>query len=529
MVTDSNKKNSASSDIDTLINCLPNHIQLAINLDQKKDDLLEIVMDLGRLPQARYSDGPISLGEKEVDRKDIMHVTSRIGQFNDDNRAGLERTLHRISAMRNRQNEIVALTCRVGRAIFGTIRIIEDLINSDNNLLLLGPPGIGKTTMLREVAQVLADDLKKRVVIVDTSNEIAGDGDIPHSSLGAARRMQVPQPHLQHTVMIEAVENHMPEAIIIDEIGTEAETNAARTIAERGVKLVGTAHGTSLDSLVRNPTLCDLIGGIQTVTLGDDEAKRRRTQKTVLERKSSPTFNVVIEIRSRTEVAVHTNVEKSVDIILRGGLPRPQVRNISTTGDVEKVIEHQPDIYQHQSDIYQIEGEEEFDDSDEANIKRDNTSVFGYGIGKSRLEFALSGADFRFTVATKVEKADVLITTKQMYRKKSPILKSAEERRIPVLVLRKNTSYQLDAALKQLETKRYMNNTINTIIEETEKNLETLIDGDIDEIELSPQNAYVRKIQHQIAETANLSSYSSGQEPNRSVFVFRDLTQSRNI
>ena len=202
--------------------------------------------------------------EREITEADIAHVVDHIGTFGDDNRAGIERTLHRISAIRNRTGKIVGLTCRIGRAVYGTIEIIDDFVESGRSILIMGRPGIGKTTMLREAARVLADDLGKRVVVVDTSNEIAGDGDIPHPAIGKARRMQVRTPSLQHEVMIEAVENHMPQVIVIDEIGTELEAQAARTIAERGVQLIGTAHGNNLDNLMLNPTLSDLIGGIQS-------------------------------------------------------------------------------------------------------------------------------------------------------------------------------------------------------------------------------------------------------------------------
>jgi len=241
-----------------------------------------------------------------------------VGAFGKDNRAGIERTLHRISAIRNRQGEVIGLTCRVGRAVFGTVDIVRDVIEQGKSILLLGRPGVGKTTLLREAARVLADEFKKRVVIVDTSNEIAGDGDIPHPGIGGARRMQVAVPDLQHAVMIEAVENHMPEVIVIDEIGTEAEALAARTIAERGVQLIATAHGNTLDNLLQNPTLADLTGGIQAVTLSDEEARRRGTQKTVLERKAPPTFDVIIEIQNKDRLAVHHDVASVVDRFLRG-------------------------------------------------------------------------------------------------------------------------------------------------------------------------------------------------------------------
>src|SRR6266540_7423979 len=307
-----------TDDLDALIDVLPAHIATTVRRRANNFELLEIVLDLGRPPEARYPGEEVILSEAEVSQEDIDALVSRIGEFTADNRAGIERTLHRISCIRNRRGRIVGLTCRVGRAIFGTIRTIEDIIRTEQSVLLLGRPGVGKTTMLREVARVLADEMKKRVIIVDTSNEIAGDGDVPHPAIGSARRMQVARPVMQHQIMIEAVENHMPEVIVIDEIGNELEAAAARTIAERGVQLVATAHGNTLENLIMNPTLSDLIGGIQTVTLGDDEARRRGTQKSVLERKAPPTFDVLVEIQDRERVAVHENVADVVDAMLRG-------------------------------------------------------------------------------------------------------------------------------------------------------------------------------------------------------------------
>jgi stage III sporulation protein SpoIIIAA len=305
-------------DLDVLLAALPPEIVAAIHALAERSDLIEVVMDLGRRPEARFPDSEVALLDREIDEADIAHVVEKIGSFGDDNRAGIERTLHRISAIRNRTGKIVGLTCRIGRAVYGTIDIIDDFVETGKSILIMGRPGIGKTTMLREAARVLADDLGKRVVVVDTSNEIAGDGDIPHPAIGKARRMQVRTPALQHEVMIEAVENHMPQVIVIDEIGTELEAQAARTIAERGVQLIGTAHGNNLDNLMLNPTLSDLIGGIQSVTLGDDEARRRRTQKSVLERKAPPTFDVIVEIQDRERVMVHADVAETVDAMLRG-------------------------------------------------------------------------------------------------------------------------------------------------------------------------------------------------------------------
>ena len=305
---------------------LPPEIVDAVHALPERLSLIEVVMDLGRRPEARFPDSEVGLLDREIVEADLDFVVEHIGSFGDDNRAGIERTLHRISAIRNRTGKVVGLTCRIGRAVYGTIEIIDDFVETGKSILILGRPGIGKTTMLREAARVLADDMGKRVVVVDTSNEIAGDGDIPHPAIGKARRMQVRTPSLQHEVMIEAVENHMPQVIVIDEIGTELEAAAARTIAERGVQLIGTAHGNNLDNLMLNPTLSDLIGGIQSVTLGDEEARRRRTQKSVLERKAPPTFDVIVEIQDRERVAVHADVADTIDALLRGDPVAPELR-----------------------------------------------------------------------------------------------------------------------------------------------------------------------------------------------------------
>src|SRR5437773_5969709 len=313
-------------DLDVLLESLPPEIVAAVHRLDHAEHLIEVVLDLGRRPEARFPDSEVALLDREIAESDIDYVVEHIGTFGDDNRAGIERTLHRISAIRNRNGKIVGLTCRIGRAVYGTIEIIEDFVESGKSILIMGRPGIGKTTMLREAARVLADDMNKRVVVVDTSNEIAGDGDIPHPAIGKARRMQVRTPSMQHEVMIEAVENHMPQVIVIDEIGTELEAQAARTIAERGGQLIGTAHGNNLDNLMLNPTLSDLIGGIQSVTLGDEEARRRRTQKSVLERKAPPTFDVVIEIQDREKVLVHGDVAETVDSLLRGDAVAPELR-----------------------------------------------------------------------------------------------------------------------------------------------------------------------------------------------------------
>src|SRR6059058_6124174 len=327
-------QNAITDDLEALLGTLPPGIHNAVNRLENRSELLEIVMDLGRLAEGRFPEGEVILSTQPVTSADLEYVVERIGEFGDDNRAGIERTLHRISAIRNRKGKVVGLTCRIGRAVFGTIEIIRDIVESGRSILLLGRPGVGKTTMLREVARVLADDLGKRVVVVDTSNEIAGDGDIPHPGIGRARRMQVAAPSLQHAVMIEAVENHMPEVVVIDEIGTEQEAGAARTIAERGVQLVATAHGNTLENLMLNPTLSDLIGGIQTVTLSDEEARRRGTQKSVLERKAPPTFQTLVEIQAYQRVALYQDVAQTVDAILLGSPVAPEIRSRDSSGEL---------------------------------------------------------------------------------------------------------------------------------------------------------------------------------------------------
>ncbi|MCP4972683.1 MAG: AAA family ATPase, partial [Prochlorococcus sp.] len=326
-----------TDDLDRLLELLPSAVQQALAEPLRREQLLEVVLDLGRVPEARYPGRALALGDACLTRSDLQATVDRLGQFGADNRAGIERTLHRISAIRNRQRDVVGLTCRVGRAVFGTVAMVRDLLDTGQSLLLMGRPGVGKTTALREIARVLADDLQRRVVVIDTSNEIAGDGDIPHPAIGRARRMQVARPEQQHQVMIEAVENHMPEVIVIDEIGTELEAQAARTIAERGVQLVGTAHGNALANLIKNPTLSDLVGGIQSVTLGDDEARRRRTQKTVLERAAEPTFPLAVEMHTRHRWSIHADVAATVDLLLRGHLPRAQERELAADGSIRLV------------------------------------------------------------------------------------------------------------------------------------------------------------------------------------------------
>jgi stage III sporulation protein SpoIIIAA len=681
-------------DLDALLESLPPEIVDAIHALPNREEVIEVVLDLGRRPEARFPDGEQTLLEREIDESDIGYVVEHIGTFGDDNRAGIERTLHRISAIRNRNGKIVGLTCRIGRAVYGTIEIINDFVETGKSCLIMGRPGIGKTTMLREAARVLADDLGKRVVVVDTSNEIAGDGDIPHPAIGKARRMQVRTPSMQHEVMIEAVENHMPQVIVIDEIGTELEAQAARTIAERGVQLIGTAHGNNLDNLMLNPTLSDLIGGIQSVTLGDEEARRRRTQKSVLERKAPPTFDVIIEIQDRDRVMVHADVAETVDALLRGdpvapelrwrdeegihrsqSRPRPSPREqlgtdrfaglvgtgqgwrtepgwrgespyrtggyrderglrsgyrpggsggwrqtrgreastrtggrsgkganggsagplsvlpgerfavppggsgsevpfvageIADRGPLERgaapaVEPRARDARELQRQkawaeqasraITALKAEEgtgpvnasDLDEDvsdDEALADRAVASaidedgealqvdgagslptlrVLPQGISRKRLEQAIRELQLPVIVARDVDEADVVMTLKNEYKQKTPTLREAEERGMPIYVLKSNTILQMQASLTSVFSLEV--DPREAALRETEEAI-GLVMKRSEPVELSPQNAYIRRLQHQMAERANLVSRSRGREPYRRVRLYPDVAKS---
>ena len=638
-------------------------------------------MDLGRRPEARFPDSEVSLLDREIDDADIAFVVEHIGTFGDDNRAGIERTLHRISAIRNRNGKIVGLTCRIGRAVYGTIEIINDFVETGKSILIMGRPGIGKTTMLREAARVLADDMGKRVVVVDTSNEIAGDGDIPHPAIGKARRMQVRTPSMQHEVMIEAVENHMPQVIVIDEIGTELEAAAARTIAERGVQLIGTAHGNNLDNLMLNPTLSDLIGGIQSVTLGDEEARRRRTQKSVLERKAPPTFDVIVEIVDRERVTVHSDVAETVDAMLRGdpvapelrwrdeegvhrsqGRPRPSPREQLGAGALRRSRRHglavahgarlarrrrrscrdrptgaairpgyragasggwrqtrrlQPGVLvawlrpggrttRHDPGRALSVRERRTRRSSSATsptaarssvarrrrpptrgrARRASSSASGrgatrprrpssrsrpkrgpdrststtsscpvrtttwigrpsaprkgrhgetvlvpggsplptlrvlpQGISRKRLEQAIRDLDLPVVIARDVDEADVVMTLKNEYKQKTPLLREAEERAMPIYVLKSNTVPQMQTSLTSIFSLEI--DPREAAMRETEDAIDVVLSSS-EAVELSPQNAYIRRLQHQMAERANLVSRSRGREPFRRVRLYPD-------
>ena len=499
-----------TDDLEALLDILPPYIRQPLCEQTDNHELLEVVLDLGRPPEARFSNREVILNPKDIDEADLDYVISRIGSFGDDNRAGIERTLHRISAIRNRKRRVVGLTCRVGRAVFGTIKIIEDIVKTGKSILLLGGPGVGKTTMLREVARVLADDFKKRVIIVDTSNEIAGDGDIPHPAIGHARRMQVATPTRQHAVMIEAVENHMPEVIVIDEIGTELEAQAARTIAERGVQLIGTAHGTTLENLMMNPTLCDLIGGIQTVTLGDEEAKRRGTKKSILERTSAPTFNIVVEIQDWDRVAIRPDVGDAVDAILRGQVLGSEIRYLDENGEVR--ISKQT----------ATAATTVTDSGRKPMGKNEPAKVYLFGINRGRLEQISKEMKLDLNIMQNLNEADLFITSKNYYRRKPQKVRDAETAKLPLYVLKSNTPAQMRQLLSDIYPSDIpdKSNFLKRALVEAEEAVNQLKEGQQNGIDLSPQSAYIRRLQHLIARRNDLLSQSTGKDPNRRVRIY---------
>ena len=703
-MTSEDRIQATADDLDVLLAALPPEIVEAIHALPDRESLIEVVLDLGRPPEARYPSSEVTLLDREVTEGDIAHVVEHIGSFGDDNRAGIERTLHRISAIRNRNGKIVGLTCRIGRAVYGTIEIIADFVETGKSILIMGRPGIGKTTMLREAARVLADEQRKRVVVVDTSNEIAGDGDIPHPAIGKARRMQVRTPSLQHEVMIEAVENHMPQVIVIDEIGTELEAQAARTIAERGVQLIGTAHGNNLDNLMLNPTLSDLIGGIQSVTLGDEEARRRRSQKSVLERKAPPTFDVIVEIQDRERVLVHSDVAQTVDAMLLGepvapelrwrdeegvhrsqSRPKPSARDGGVAGPGDRFsgltgagagawgrepgwrgastyrtggyagedrLPARPGFRPGQSggwrsgrggsdrgsergsrsqegdrpapmsvmpgerfaappggafvageiadrgpleraegvaaanaevparDARELrrqeawraeaaralnalhedegtrpvnadeiaraeeeriarmvpgeEGSDAFDGADDDEAAFGDASltveggtlptlrVFPHGISRKRLEQAIRDVGLPVLIAREPDAADVAMTLRSEYRQKPPALRDAEDRGIPIYVLKANTIAQMQASLASVFALEV--DPREAALRETEQAI-GIVMKEQEPVELAPQNAYIRRLQHQMAERANLVSRSRGREPYRRVRLYPDAAR----
>lgn len=515
------KTEDVHDELSRLLEVLPAAVSETILHSPDLQDLIEIVLDLGRPAEIRFFDRVVYLEDLEVGRSELDFVIDRLGEFTGDNRAGIERTLHRISAIRNRRKEIIGLTCRVGRAVTGTVEIIRDVIETGKSLLLLGPPGVGKTTLLREAARVLAGDLGKRVVIVDTSNEIGGDGDVPHPGIGKARRMQVPSPELQHRVMIEAVENHMPEVIVIDEIGTLEEALAARTIAERGVQLVGTAHGITLDNLITNPTLSDLIGGIQAVTLSDEEARRRGTQKTVLERKARPSFDNLVEIQNRDRLAVYHDLAKVVDRVLAGIGANPEIRTRDEDGRV--VIENHGPRQRFFNGFGSRLGsgvQTPADLTGRAHKFGRKVRVYPVGVNRTRLERAIRELGVSARLVDQPLNADVVLSLKAQRKRQPKKLRQALRGEVEFHTVKSNTFGQVKAFLR-----RYFGGEISdendqrSAVEETEDAV-VRVQRSAQPVELSPRNSYVRRRQHELIQRHGLHSESRGRAPNRRVVVF---------
>ncbi|MBD1873680.1 AAA family ATPase [Nodosilinea sp. FACHB-131] len=567
-------------DLEQILSILPPSIRAQLLHHPQRPSLIEVVLDLGRLPEARFFGSVEYLSEDPVTHADLDHCIKRVGIFGGDNRAGIEKTLHRISAIRNRSGEVIGLTCRVGRAIFGTIGMIRDLVETGRSILMLGRPGVGKTTALREIARVLADDLQKRVVIIDTSNEIAGDGDIPHPAIGRARRMQVARPEEQHRVMIEAVENHMPEVIVIDEIGTELEALAARTIAERGVQLVGTAHGNQLENLIKNPTLSDLIGGIQSVTLGDEEARRRGSQKSVLERKAPPTFDIAVEMLERQRWAVHEDVTVTIDNLLRGRQPGLQIRTVDenqkviithelpgsgrevakpsrsgmgwraagqmvpptnaaiaqrTTGNgnnirpLGKVYSQEPTTDPMFAHLLETTPDDDIIGPNGEDAMR----LYPYGLSRYQIERVIQTLHMPVVITKDLDNADAVIALRSHAKAQAKLKHMAQGRQIPVHLVKSNSIPQITRALQRLLDMDDNPAAIDLelfshsggddeleALEEARLAVEQIVIPKGQPVELLPRSAHIRKMQHELAEHYRLKSLSCGEEPNRRLRIY---------
>ncbi|MFM2061143.1 MAG: hypothetical protein RLZZ507_813 [Cyanobacteriota bacterium] len=572
-----------TEDLQKLLDILPQDLRQKLEHHPQRDNLVEVVLDLGRRPEARFPHAAEYLSETPVTQAQIDDCIQRVGTFGGDNRAGIEQTLHRISAIRNRTGKIIGLTCRVGRAVFGTIGMIRDLVETGKSILMLGRPGVGKTTALREIARVLADDLNKRVVIIDTSNEIAGDGDIAHPAIGRARRMQVAKPELQHQVMIEAVENHMPEVIVIDEIGTELEALAARTIAERGVQLVGTAHGNQIENLIKNPTLSDLVGGIQAVTLGDDEARRRGSQKTVLERKAPPTFEIAVEMLERQRWVVHESVADTVDTLLRGRQPNPQTRSVDEKGkvaitrqlsvvngrggDITSEDESFPAVKQVNGwrasgqmvalpplSGERVKGRSEFDRlldesfnySDTIDFSSHTKSagpngedlplhIYPYGVSRHQLEQVISVLTLPVVLTKDIDSADAILALRSHVKNHAKLRQMAKARHVPIHVIKSSTIPQITRGLRRLLNiddpeigdERELQLLLHSgsddemdALEEARLAVEQIVIPKGQPVELLPRSPQVRKMQHELVEHYRLKSDSFGEEPNRRLRIY---------
>uniref|UniRef100_A0AAU7YPS0 Ycf45 n=1 Tax=Gracilaria hainanensis TaxID=2871843 RepID=A0AAU7YPS0_9FLOR len=561
-----------SDDLGQLLEILPDFIRYPLEIHPDRKFLIEIVMDLGRKPEARFPKGPEYLSSRIITWQDLDYSIKRIGNFSGDNRSGIERTLHRISSIKNRQGIIIGLTCRVGRAILGTISIIRDLLDKNPSILLLGKPGVGKTTAIREIARVLADEMEKRVVIIDTSNEIAGDGDIPHPAIGRARRMQVSRPELQHQVMIEAVENHMPEVVIIDEIGTELEALAARTIAERGVQLVGTAHGNYLDSLIKNPILSDLIGGIQYVTLGDDEAKRRGSQKSILERKASPAFQVAIEIHDRQSWIVHESVSQAVDQLLQGINLWVQRRKLVSNGSIIiqceqyipiNFVSNMGSYYSKinvktlksnniNTSIKLVTAQVSSDVSTKKNVTKwqkissvpsfsqdmmqdlCTIRIYIYYINIAQVQMIINSLHLPILITRDITQADIILALRSNFKYNTKLKQIAKARQITIYTIYSSTSINIKRALiKMLNINKVSNYNWDMICQnkkvielqtliETRIAIDKIVNGKKQSVELLPRNVNLRKLQHELINFYNLRCRSFGEEPNRRLKIYPD-------
>ncbi|WGV23894.1 R3H domain-containing nucleic acid-binding protein [Halotia branconii] len=573
-----------TEDLQKLLDILPQDLRQILENHPKQDSLIEVVLDLGRRPEARFPNQAEYLSEVPVTQEQIDDCIVRVGIFGGDNRAGIEQTLHRISAIRNRTGKIIGLTCRVGRAVFGTIGMIRDLVETGKSILMLGRPGVGKTTALREIARVLADELHKRVVIIDTSNEIAGDGDVAHPAIGRARRMQVAHPELQHQVMIEAVENHMPEVIVIDEIGTELEALAARTIAERGVQLVGTAHGNQIENLIKNPTLADLVGGIQAVTLGDDEARRRGSQKTVLERKAPPTFEIAVEMLERQRWVVHESVADTVDNLLRGRQPTPQTRSVDDQGKVavtrqlavvngrggHTATTEESFLPARQSNGWRssgqmvalpplslererVSGQSEFDRLlDESFNYSDSIDfsatkypgpngedlplhIYPYGVSRHQLEQVINVLTLPVVLTKDIDSADAILALRSHVKNHAKLRQIAKARHVPIHMIKSSTIGQITRGLRRLlniddpeisderELQLFLHSASDDEIdalEEARLAVEQIVIPKGQPVELLPRSSQVRKMQHELVEHYRLKSHSFGEEPNRRLRIY---------
>lgn len=481
---------------EAFLSIFPEDIKEKIEQINEFDTLIEIVLDLGRRPEARFINKSVYLREEPISRDEIRKVISKVGEFDRDNRAGIEKTLHRISGIFNRKDEVVGLTCRVGRAVYGTIEPIKDIIKGEKSILLLGKPGVGKTTLLREAARVLSEDMNKRVIVVDTSNEIGGDGDVPHPGIGSARRMQVPFGRAQEDVMIEAVENHFPEVIIIDEIGRTEEAKACRTIAERGVRLIATAHGVSIENLMVNPTLQDLIGGITSVTLSDEEAFRRGTQKTILERKSPPTFDILIEIRERGVYAIYHDVAETVDALLRGFPVTPEIRSLSEKSQIRN------------------EESEKVEVGETAPHKK--TRIFILGINISYVERAIHSTRAQVEIVRDLETADVVIADKKALRKKEELVDLARKINLKIDVIERTSLNGLKDYMRKYRGKMSRK---EMIFEELEKAIRDALDTGYP-VELPIQNEDFLEEEQYVIQKYGLRSEIVGLQPNRRIVIF---------